>query len=340
MAKAPDPRIPPGTKPGTYLKGIGTVSIHGTIIPDPKKETPSANTTANTSLAEAIETGKGPLTAGCAVANTAANNAANGASSNTAPKKSELSETANKVINAANTVQQEVADVKNTLLAIIVELEYVTDCEALKARVRPVIKSVTDAIDGVINEMERQSGPAKLLKPPSPTPWSIIKWLKKLVLGTILPSVKAMIKLAQEVILLIKTLKALLKVIKGLRKKLEDCAVEFAKEAIDDVIGAIEKEINQVIDKALGPLFCKIQKIQADIDKAVGFSTEQIDFSSTENFIKSTSTAIEAKEDAVRRAQEEANDETPAVSTTMTDSAGTVYEFRDGILTKVTPAGP
>ena len=113
-----------------------------------------------------------------------------------------------------------------------------------------------------------------------------------------------------------------------------------AKESIDNVVGAIEKEINEAIDAALGPVFCEIQKLQSQSDGALGFSTTQIDFSSTSRFIESTGEAIAAKEEAANRAIEEATIEIPGVTATLTDNAGKVYEFKEGTLTNVTPAGP
>lgn len=316
MAKAPE-----GSKAGDYIKGLGIVGPGGEIIP----EITTVDVAVPDSLTKAIKEDKGSLTQGCDVQD-----------GKKKGKKVQTSEAANKVINAAGAVQAEVAEVTDTLLAIIQELRAVTDCDVLQTRLRRVIKTVTDRIDGVIDEIEKQSGLGAILKLPK-TPWGVIKWVKKLILGTILPQVKALIQLAKEIIKLIKTLEELIKLIKELDNKLKACAVEFAKEAIDDVVGAIEKEINEAIDQALGPVFCKIQKLQSQIDGALGVSTTQIDFSSTSNFINSAGDAIAAKEEAAAKAIEEPIDEIPGVNATLTDNAGNVFEFKEGTLTKVTP---
>lgn len=318
-------KAPPGSKAGDYIQGVGTVGPNGEIIPDGSG--PDIVVTAP--ISKAIKEGKGSLTQGCSVEG----------SDKKKGKKVETSEAANKVINAAGAIQEDVAEITDTLLAIIMELRAVTDCEVLKTRLRPVIKTVTKRIDGVIDEIDKQSGLGAILKLPK-TPWGVIKWVKKLLLGTILPQVKALIKLAKEIINLIKTLQELIKLIKELDDKLKACAVEFAKEAIDDVVGAIEKEINEAIDQALGPVFCQIQKLQTQIDGALGFSTTQIDFSSTSNFIDSTAAAIAAKEEAANKAIEEPITEIPGVNATLTDNAGNVYEFKEGTLTNVTPPPP
>jgi hypothetical protein len=286
-------------------------------------------TVPESGILAAIETGEGALDNGCAVDDP-----------NKEKKKSrkvQTSKVANEVVNAAGAIQQDVAEVADTLLLILNELTAVTDCEALKARLRPTIKTVTDAIDGVIDEMEKQSGLAAIAKVPK-TPPAIIKWIKKFVLGTVLPQIKAFIKLAKEIIRLIKILKQLIQLIKGLEEKLKACAVEFQQEAIDSVIGAIEKEINEAIDEALGPLFCKIQKLQADIDDALGVPTTAIDFSSTDAFIESTTAAMDAKDEAAQRVINEPIFEVPGATGTTTDPAGNVLEFKDGQLVKITPA--
>lgn len=284
-------------------------------------------TVPESGILAAIETGEGALDNGCAV------NDPNKKKS----RKVQTSEAANKVVNAAGAIQQDVEEVTDTLLEIIKELNAVTDCEALKTRLRPVINTVTDAIDSVIEEMEKQSGVAAIAKVPKSPP-AIIKWIKNFVLGTVLPTLKALIKLAKEIITLIKILKELIEVVKGLEQKLKDCAVEFQQEAIDSVIGAIEKEINEAIDEALGPIFCKIQKLQATIDEAIGAPTTQIDFSSTEAFTESSTFAMEAKEEAAQRVINEPIYEVPGATGTTTDPAGNVLEFKDGQLVKITPA--
>lgn len=318
-------KAPAGSKAGDYIEGVGTVGPNGEIIPDGT----GPDIVATAPISKAIKEGKGSLTQGCSVEG----------SDKKKGKKVETSEAANKVINAAGAVQEDIAEITDTLLAIIQELRAVTDCDVLKTRLRPVIKTVTKRIDGVIDEIDKQSGLGAILKLPK-TPWGVIKWVKKLLLGTILPQVKALIKLAKEIIKLIKTLEELIKLIKDLDDKLKACAVEFAKEAIDDVVGAIEKEINEAIDAALGPVFCQIQKLQTQIDGALGFSTTQIDFSSTSNFIDSTAAAIAAKEEAANKAIEEPIDEIPGANATLTDNAGNVFEFKEGTLTKVTPPPP
>lgn len=321
-------KAPEGSKAGDYIEGVGTVGPNGEIIPDGT----GPDIVAEASISKAIKEGKGSLTQGCAIDE-------NTKKSGGKKPKVQTSEAANKVIKAAGAVQEDVAEITDTLLEIIVELRAVTDCEALKIRLRPVIKTVTDRIDGVIDEIDKQSGLGAILKLPK-TPWGVIKWLKKFVLGTVLPQVKALIALAKEIITLIRTLQELIKLIKELEPKLKACAVEFAQEAIDDVIGAIEKEINEAIDQALGPVFCEIQKLQSQIDSALGFSTTEIDFSSTQNFIESTAGAIAAKEEAAIRAIEEPVEEIPGVNATLTDNAGNTFEFKEGTLTKVTPVGP
>ncbi len=297
---------------------------------------PAPNTvaiSANASVLQAIKEGKGSLTQGC-----------NGqlelkVGGNTSPKI-QTSKVAQDVINATEDVGAVVDQVTDTLLILLQELRLQTDCEVLKARLKPVIKTVTDAIDGVIDEMDKQTGLTAIIKLPK-TPWGLIKWVKKLVLGTVLPQLKAFIKLAKQIIKLIKVLEELMKVIKGLKDKLEKCAVEFAKESIDDVVGAIEKEINEGIDKALGPMFCKIQKLQKDIDDTLGFPTTALDFSSTDNFIDSVGDAMAAKEEAAKNAQDEPIPEVPGVSATLQDQNGNTYEFKDGMLTNVAPpTGP
>jgi hypothetical protein len=298
--------------------------------PPPQAQTAPVAFTANTSILQAIKEGKGSLTENCS------GQLELTVGGNTAPTKVQTSKAAQKVVDATTEVGSAVDDVTDTLLIILQEINLVTDCESLKARLRPVIKTITDSIDGVIEEMEQQSGLIAIVKVPK-TPWGVVKWVKKAMLGTVLPQLKAFIKLAKKIIKLIKVLEQLIKVIKGLDEKLEKCAVEFAQESIDSVIGAIEKEINEGIDKALGPMFCKIQKLQKDIDDTLGFPTTAIDFSSTENFVNSLDAAIEDKDSAAKKAQEEPTTEIEGATATLQDSSGNVYEFKDGMLTKVTP---
>lgn len=243
-----------------------------------------------------------------------------------------LSKTAAKATAFARGVGEDVQDVQDEIKLLIAQLKVITDCEVLQAIIRPYVLTVMDQISGASDEAEELvKKHLPVLKLPT-TPWGAIKWIKKLMLGTILPMLEAYIALAKEIIELVDLLKDLLDVIEEIDDKIEECALKTFKELKQ----YLRDEINGAIDEALAPILCQIVQLQAQIDAAIGLPTAQLDFSSPEAFLKSTVTAMEDKREKSNQVINEPVVETPVVSATTFDTNdGRRITIEDGMVTKV-----
>lgn len=243
-----------------------------------------------------------------------------------------LSKVAAKATAFASGVSEDVQEAQDEIRLLIEQLKIITDCEVLQELIRPYVKTVTDQIADAADEAEELiKKHLPVLKLPT-TPWGAIKWIKKLMLGTILPMLEAYIALAKEIIELVDLLKDLLDIIQDIDDKLEECALQTFRELKQ----YLRDEINGAIDEALAPILCQIAQLQSQIDAAIGLPTAQLDFSSPEAFLKSTVTAMEDKRAKSNEVINEPIVETPVVSSTTFDTSdGRRITIEDGMVTNV-----
>lgn len=140
------------------------------------------------------------------------------------------------------------------------QIRATTDCNALKL----VVKQHVDEIKALAKKaVEDQTKLLKKYLPitslPSPTPWGIVKWLGKLVTGTIIPQLEAFIKYTMEIIQLIKAVTELVQVVKDVIPRLKACAKDIYRETKEDIKNEIKKEVNKLekkISKEIADFIC------------------------------------------------------------------------------------
>lgn len=232
----------------------------------------------------------------------------------------------------------DINNLKDQIVILAEQLQVITDCEVLKVLVSPYIKRVTDLIDDAFKEQTKiAENYLPILSLPT-TPWGVVKWVKKLVFGTILPQMEAYIKLAVEIIELIQAAQTLYDVVSSLDEKLKQCAGELADMAVEEILGAIADEIGELVSSALTPVFNEIDNLQKELDNVLGEVTEQIDFSSIKNFTDTAASAMASKISAVNQAIATPIPENAYVSNATVAPGGTV-KIVDGMVVSAEP-GP
>jgi hypothetical protein len=123
------------------------------------------------------------------------------------------------------------------------DIENETDCLALQQKIRKELKFIEDFIDEQTKEIQRKLDEILPVLSIPLNPFKIPKWLKKLVIGRILPDLDATIDFMLRAIELAKAIVELTEVIVALGPKLEACAIG----TINDIKNTIQNEIDQTI---------------------------------------------------------------------------------------------
>lgn len=152
------------------------------------------------------------------------------------------------------------------------QIENATDCQALTQIFEQHLESVTDLVEAKIEtQLEILKTYLPLLSLPGPSPTAILKWLKKLVTGTIMPQLQAYITLIIQIAELQRSIQDLISAIDNaddkLKRCLEDGIINNAKfqleakindltQPIDDAlitVNSLESQIKNVIDSPTDP---------------------------------------------------------------------------------------
>jgi hypothetical protein len=148
------------------------------------------------------------------------------------------------------------------------QINSVTDCGALKLIVSQHLDDVKSlATKAVEEQLELLKKYLPITTLPNPTPSGIVKWLGKLVTGTIIPQLEAFIKYTIEILGLINALTELIIAIGGALPRLKACAVEL----IDQTKADVKNEINQAVKKLENKISGAIAKSICDGVGASGF---------------------------------------------------------------------
>lgn len=189
-------------------------------------------------------------------------------------------------------INQEDTLVVNTkrIKEITQQIRSVTDCDALKLIVKQHIDDIKKAaMKAVEEQLELLKKYLPILNLPSPTPWGIVKWLAKLVTGTIIPQLEAFIKYTLEILGLIIAVTDLIKAVSEVIPKLKACAIQIYEETKAD----LKNEINQAVKKLEKKISGAIAKF---ICQGIGASGIQA--------IGDAVTAFHAVEDTLHAAEE------------------------------------
>ena len=152
------------------------------------------------------------------------------------------------------------------------QIENATDCQALTLIFEQHLEGVTDLVEAKIaTQLELLKTYLPLLDLPGPSPTAILKWLKKLVTGTIMPQLQAYITLIIQIAELQSAIQDLISAINNaddrLKRCLEDGIINNAKfqletkineltQPIDDAlitVGSLESQIKNVIESPTDP---------------------------------------------------------------------------------------
>lgn len=186
------------------------------------------------------------------------------------------------------------------------QLKYATDCEVLKLIIKQHLDSLKNLIKAAIKEqLEVVSKFLPITKPPSPTPWSIVKWIGKLIFGTAMPQIQAMFKLIKQIIALTRAVidmvsaiqsavKNLPKCIKELKQVVKDAAENIAESAINQAAESVGEAVGQAVgslDRDLNGAITKAVKAYGEVKTIVGV-TKTVDTSSPSKFVTSFDDAL------------------------------------------------
>lgn len=152
------------------------------------------------------------------------------------------------------------------------QIENATDCQALTQIFEQHLDSVTNLVEAKIEtQLELLKSYIPLLDLPSINPVAIVKWLAKLVTGTIYPQLKAYVNLLIQIAELQQSVQQLISAIDKaddkLKRCLDDAIIGGAKfklqqkingltQPIDDAlrtVGTLETQIKNVIESPTDP---------------------------------------------------------------------------------------
>jgi hypothetical protein len=139
------------------------------------------------------------------------------------------------------------------------DLENETDCLALQQKIRKELSFIEDFIDDQTKEIQRKLDEIFPVLSIPLNPFKIPKWLKKLIIGRILPDLDATIDFMLRAIELTKAILKLVQVITELKPKLEACAIGTVNNIIGEIRNEIDRavvELQQQIVRAIGEAIC------------------------------------------------------------------------------------
>lgn len=252
-------------------------------------------------------------------------------------KAPDLRDTKTKMLDATNKAASQVDEAADYIETLIKQIKYVTDCEVLKLIVKEHLKSVTDEIDKAVKlQTDISQKYLPITKPPT-TPWGVVKWVKNLILGTILPQLKAFASLAKEIIRLIQLMKDLVDAIENAAERLEECAKEIQDMAVQEITAAVAKEIGEGLQNVLGDTMKEINKIQGTIGDIVDIANTKIDLSSPKAFVDSVDDAITGIETVANKYIESPAPEPPVEIVVAGDKE---FKIQGGTIISVTTVTP
>jgi hypothetical protein len=154
---------------------------------------------------------------------------------------------------------------------LIRDINNATDCETIKLK----LKLTGDELDELLDDLKEEAKEiAKKFLPgvklPKPTPTSILGWVKKNVLGNIIPQINAYIKILQTASELVGAISELAQTARNVLPKLEQCALTLIDEQL--VNAGVPLSAEQLLTIRQGSVLILAESIiQVELDK---FTTE------------------------------------------------------------------
>jgi len=174
------------------------------------------------------------------------------------------------------------------------QLEEITDCEALLLLIDEFIDEFTKMIDDFIQEqLEILKEELPLLDVPTSIT-QIISWIKKFVLGRILPRLRAYIKLIKKIAEFTFALQRLLEVVQSIPEKVERCAGEVEQ----DLVTSLERRVQGAITSVTAPIddtLAEVEGLQNQLENILENPLEErIVTDSLDGFLASVDSAEQA----------------------------------------------
>lgn len=144
------------------------------------------------------------------------------------------------IIAAINSVTDFINGINNTL-----------SCEKLKAELNIAEDALKQQLDGFKRKVKKivdEIIPQGTI--PLPLPSSIIKWVKRKILGDVIPFIKAMIQIMKAIIALLKAIQALIQLLETLIPRLEACIKAIIDEQL--ACAGIPLTSNDILSTAKG----------------------------------------------------------------------------------------
>jgi len=181
------------------------------------------------------------------------------------------------------------------------QIRFNTDCDVIKLILDEHLDSVRDLFDDVIAEQkELLDKYLPLASPPSPTPTSIVKWIKKLTTATITPQLIAYVQYTVALIQLGRSIVQLKNAIQEAVRRLPECTLELK----DHVLDTLEREIDNVIKQSLLEVQNAQQKIIDLVVSEVDTQITSIVTTSAADFEASYVAGLESIEQGVADLQQ------------------------------------
>jgi hypothetical protein len=130
------------------------------------------------------------------------------------------------------------------------QIKSVTDCNSLKLIVKQHLDDIKkEATKAVEEQLELLKKYLPFTSLPSPTPTGIVKWLAKLVTGTIIPQLEAFIKYTTSILALILALNDIIQAIQKALPRLKACAKQIYRETKENLKNEIDQEVKKLEKK-------------------------------------------------------------------------------------------
>lgn len=222
------------------------------------------------------------------------------------------------------------------------QIDEATDCEVLLLIVNTHINAVSNLISELIKSQAAiAAGFLPILKPPKPSPKSIIRWIKKFISGTLKPQLRAFLNMALQIVQLTSALATLANSITNARTRLEQCALETVPAVLNQQINATIRDLRAPLDNAL----LEIDLIQNRIENLTNVPlSARIDTSSPEAFARTADTAFRSIEAQLDSFVTELDDEddaepdpTPPLDGEVLLTSGETLVIEDGLIIAVEP---
>ena len=252
------------------------------------------------------------------------------------------------------------------------QLKYATDCEVIKFIIKEHLESLKNLVkDAIKEQLEVNKKFLPITKLPSPTPWSIVKWIGKLVFGTAMPQIEATFKLIKQIIALTRAVldltsavqaaaKNLVRCAKELKQVVKDAALNIAETAINQAAESVGQAVGQAIgslDRDLNGAITSAAKAYGEVKTIVG-AAKTIDTSSPTKFVTTFDDALTDLNRAGDRYMASEDTETapypivgqqtgagapqgapqPTTITISNTSPSTTFTIRDGYISEISTA--